>query len=387
MIKLFAICRHKKFHIQILGWLLLFVSQSVFAESVLQKSLLELKKAIQEQVQKSSGEVNELTKLEAPQQKASIDDVFGVEPQKEEPKVEYYWKTKAELFEAVNQDKMPKLDGHEFEKANQLTVSSIALILAKDYKTPVIIEKSSDLCEYTFRLRVPFLLYLVKQSKESKFSEQPPNFVGNDKELVENNNNLGRIHFNTLSEHCSPNNLGSRFSYPFIGSLASLLKEYSDVMEEHVQKLRLAKVERYKIAEEKTRITKAEKDLADSQAKILENQANVKAQRERQFQDDFSRKEKIRQTECLSSTEYARFATATSIQENLLRAKVAKESISKEKEIGRASGYEDMGKLNELGRMQVYAQDNVSKAYKEYRKYGGKATSPNNTIAGQNPCL
>ena len=387
MIKLISICKCKKFHIQILGLLCLCLSQSIFAESSLQKSLLELKKVIQEQTQKASDSGSQSSKVEVSKQNANVDDVFGIEVPKQQVEPQYYWKSKAELFDAVTEDRMPEFTINPNSNSNRLIAQSIAKILATDYQTPVQVERNYENCTILFVSRVPYLMGLITKSKSSKLGSTPPNFVGNDDNLVEANNAQGRLQFKVLSDQCSREVLGLKTPYPFVSSLSALLKEYSQITEKHVDKLRIGKIEAYKVAEEKARIAKVEKDSADSEAKVLENQASEKLLRDRQFQDEFNRKEETRKAQCLSSIAYARFISATTVQENLSRVKSAKDSILKEKEIGKVSGYEDAGKLNELGRIQIFAQDNVNSAYKDYRKNGGNATSPANVIAGKNPCL
>lgn len=384
MIKLIAICKYKKFRIQILGLLCLCFSQSVYAENSLQKSLLELKKAIQEMSQKTSDSGSQSSKIETSEHNANIEDVFGMKVPKQQPEIKNLWKNKAELFNAISENKIPKL-WYGMERQLELeVVKSIALILAVDYKTPVLVdgmEKAN--CELEF-LNVPQLIGLITESKLMKLGNNPPNFIGNND--VENNNSEGRRLFANLKDACTMAN-GSKAVYPFVNSLSMLLKEYSDLTEVHVEKMRLEKIESYKVTEEKAKVAEVEKDIADSEARILENQASQKLRRDRQFQDEFNRKEEARKAQCLSSIEYARFVSATAVQENLSRVKSAKDSILKEKEIGNVSGYEDASKLNELGRMQVFAQDNVNNSYRDYRKNGGKATTPASVVAGKNPCL
>lgn len=384
MIKLIAICKYKKFHIHILGLLCLCFSQSVYAENSLQKSLLELKKAIQEMSQKTSDSGSQSSKIETSEHNANIEDVFGIKAPKQQPEIKNLWKNKAELFNAISENKIPKL-WYGMERQLKLeVVSSIALILAVDYKTPVLVDGiEKNMCEHEF-LNVPQLIGLITESKLMKLGNNPPNFIGNDD--VENNNSEGRRLFANLKNACTMAN-GSKAVYPFVNSLSMLLKEYSDLTELHVEKMRLEKIESYKLTEEKAKVAKVEKDLADSEAKVLENQASEKLRRDRHFQDEFNRKEEARKRQCLSSIEYVRFVSATAVQENLSRVKSAKDSILKEKEIGKVSGYENASKLNELGRIQIFAQDNANSAYKDYRKNGGKATLPSGVVSGKNPCL
>lgn len=409
MIKLIAICKYKKFHIQILGLLFLFVSQSVFAESALQKSLLELKKAIQEQVQKSSGEVNEPTKIEAPQQKASIDDVFGAEVPKQVVEYPFIWKTKAELLNAVAEGAMPEIDLYAHSDVNVNVYMSVAKILRVDYQTPLKVAKGNSICVGRYETIVPYLMLLIKESKFSTLSNQPPSYIEVAGEKVEANNSKGRAQFNDLSDFCSKEVFGRKSPYPFINSLSLLLKEYSQAMEvyvenerskrvqayiDEVEKQRVAKIERdliraqqKKEAEEFALVTKVEKDIADSKARVAAKQEADKVLRDRQFHDEFKRKEAEREKLCLASAEYGRFTSASIVKENLSQVDYAKKSIKKEKEIGKVSGYEDAGKLNELGRLQIFAQDLVDNAFKEYKKYGGKAFLPSGVVKEKNPCL
>ena len=351
-------------------------------------------------------------------QDGNIEDVFDAVPAKQTQEIEPYWKTKEELFNAISENKMPKLTSDTNLETRNRVVRSIATILTLDYKTPVLVNDIADeFCGHEFINSVPRVIGLITESKFMKLDNTPPNFLGSPD--VEYNNNEGRKLLVNLKRACTMMN-GSKTVYPFINSLSMLLKEYSDLTEVHVEKMRLAKIEEFKISQEKervakikqnlinaqqkkeadelaakqkmeadelARVSKIEIELAYSKARVLAKQEADKALRERQFQDEFNRKEAERVKRCLASPEYERFTSAAMVKENLSQVEVAKKSIQKEKEIGDVSGYEDAGKLNELGRMQVFAQDNVDDAFKRYKKYGGKAFLPSGVVVGKNPCL
>lgn len=384
----------------------MYSSQPVFAESALQKSLLELRKAIQEQVQKSPIGDNQPTTVQALKQDGNIEDVFDAAPAKKKQEIELYWKTKAELFNAIAENKIPKLTFDTNLETKRRVVTSIATILTVDYKTPVLVNDISDeFCSLEFN-NVPRVIGLITESKFMKLGDTPPNFLGSPD--VEYNNSEGRRLLVNLKRACTMMN-GSKAVYPFVNSLSSLLKEYSDLTEVHVEKMRLAKIEEFKVNQEKERlakieedlisaqqkkeadefafVAKAEKDLADSKARAAAKQEADRALREKQFQDELNRKEAERERICLASAEYKRFTSATMVKENLSQVDYAKKSIQREKDIGKVSGYEDAGKLNELGRLQIFAQDLADSAFKEYKKYGGKAFLQSGVVVGKNPCL
>ena len=310
MNKLIALPNSRKCYSLILGLLCLYSSQPVFAESALQKSLLELKKAIQEQVQKSSIGDNQSTTVQALKQDGNIEDVFDAAPSKQKQQIEPYWKTKAELFNAIAENKIPKLTFDTNLETKQRVISSIATILTVDYKTPVLVGDISDtFCSHEFN-NVPRVIGLITESKFMKLSDTPPNFLGSPD--VEYNNSEGRRLLLNLKRSCTMSN-GSKAVYPFVTSLSSLLKEYSELTEVHVEKMRLAKIEEFKVNQEKerlakieydlisaqqkkeadelARVAKVEKEMADSQARVAAKQEADRDLREKQFQNEFNKKE------------------------------------------------------------------------------------------------
>lgn len=363
------------------GLVIMFFTQNAIAETALEKSILEIKRAMQ-----NFGNIPEKQNTNNSNQNSNISDVFGNEAPVKQSTPNYLWKNKEDFFSAVSKGELINFEVQPNTEENRLMTLSIKYLLSSSYQTPVNIPESNGICLMLFNDRTTFLIELINKSKLSKLGKNPPEFIGGDENLVESNNTLGRGHFNHMSDSCSVNFAGSKSPYPFIDSLSLLLKQYSSLTETYVNEMRLKKIEDYKVAQEKNRVVELEKIASNSQMKVLEKEEEEKNDRETKFREEFKRKEDLKRSDCLASQQYARYTAAKSIEENLARIKSSREIIKREKEISSKSGYEDGNKLYEQGQIIVYSEESIKKLNVNYRKNGGTESNVTKINAGKNPC-
>ncbi len=352
------------------------------AETALEKSIFDIKKALENF---RNTPQNQNTNINS--QNSNISDVFGNETPVKQINPKYLWKNKEEFFDAVSKGEMINYEVDQDKAYDRLMTASIGYLLSPSYQLPD--WRDNSMCSYLFNDRPIFLIQLINKSKLTRLGDNPPEFIGANEQLVEENNALGRMHLKSLSEDCGTKHRGKNESYPYpsINSLSSLLNDYSKLTESYVNELRLKKVEEYKVSQEKNRVEEIEKITANSQMIVLQKEEEERNVREMKFQEDFKRKEEVKRSQCLASQQYFKFTAAKTIEESLARIKESKNIIKREKEISSKSGYEDGNKLYEQGQIIVYSEENINKSLLTYRKNGGTENNVNKIVAGKNPCL
>lgn len=363
------------------GLVIMFFTQNAIAETALEKSILEIKRAMQ-----NFGNIPEKQNTNNSNQNSNISDVFGNEAPVKQSTPNYLWKNKEDFFRAVSKGELINFEVKHHTEEDRLMTSSIKYLLSSGYQTPLKVAERDEICLELFNTRTNFLLELINKSKLSKLGKNPPEFIGSDENLVESNNTLGRMHFNNMSDNCSVNFAGSKLPYPFIDSLSLLLKQYSSLTETYVNEMRLKKIEDYRLSQEKNKVDELEKIASDSQMKVLQKEEEEKKDRETKFREEFKRKEDLKRSECLTSQQYVRYTAAKSVEEDLARIRGSKEIIKREKEISSKSGYEDGNKLYEQGQIIVYSEESIKKSIVSYRKNGGTEGNVSKINAGKNPC-
>ena len=363
------------------GLIINFYTVETSAETALEKSILDIKKALQ-----NFGNIPESQNNNNDNQNPNITEVFGAEPPVKQKTTNYIWKSKEDFLSSVSKGELISFSVQPNTSEDRLMTLSIAYLLSSSYGTPLKDAEKNSACIYYFESRVNYLFEIINKSKLSKLSDTPPEFKSEDLSKVEAYNANGRDIINGFTERCKQR-YNNPTLYPFVNSLTLLLKEYSSLTEAYVNDMRLRKIEEFKVSQEKNRVKELDKIASDSKTKVLQAELEEKNDREMKFLAEFKRKENLKRSQCLTSQEYNKFSAAQNIEENLARIKNSNNVIKREKEISSKSGYEDGNKLYEHGQIIVYAEENIKKSLINYRKYGGTENNISRVVAGKNPCL
>lgn len=340
----------------------LFSGQAAHAENALQKSF-ELLKGVLENQQNNRNDG----------QTDSVNDILSnTEAKINKQNSLVFWNHKADFLTDVSKGKMAGYDRAYLDEEKNAVLNSIRAILANDYQTMVPEGKGERGCEVAFDVNVDELLKLYTRDKIERLGNNPPDFIASSSENVPNS---AKANFSGLDQNCSKDVLGLKLPPSFINALASLLKEYGEVTETYVNKLRMDKVAAYQTT------LQQEAELAKQKAKQDEQ-----AKRTEQINEKLKQKEQARMDTCLVSPAYKLSKASSEVYDGLKFAVNARQAIKKEQEIGEVSGYVNATRLNELGRAAVYLDDIVKSNYADYKKYGGKASTPNKVVPLANPC-
>lgn len=301
---------------------------------------------------------------------AAADLLFGKE---EKPKIieePLLWKTKSDLLSSAANGQMTEyLEGDN----NEAIRNSLRKILANDYQTPALDPKSNDsdisFCNSTFDQAVLDLLDHITKVSMAKFGDAQLDFPS------ENANERGRWIVLNLADHCSKKILGRTQPYPFVNSLASLMKEYSETMDIYANKLHQEKIAAYN-----------QSIINDAELKTKKIAAEEKIKQSEQAKTEFEKSEQAKEKECRNSLAFKTYTLSDDIKYNLNAAQSARQDIAKEKEAGKVSGYVNATSLNKLGRLVVFHEDRANSSFVEYRKNGGTATTAKSVETPKNPC-
>ncbi|MEI6117688.1 MAG: hypothetical protein WCP99_24375, partial [Burkholderiales bacterium] len=89
---------------------------------------------------------------------------------------------------------------------------------------------------------------------------------------------------------------------------------------------------------------------------------------------------------CQSSKEYRRYQSEVLLKNQLEIATAGRQEIDRQNAAGKVSGYVDATKLNQLGQLVVYSEEQIKSLFKIYLENGGTASSPQSIKPSGDPC-
>ena len=127
------------------------------------------------------------------------------------------------------------------------------------------------------------------------------------------------------------------------------------------------------------------KDAADVAAVRKQEQDEARAAAQQRTDDELARRSRDKQ--CRESAEYVFFLAEERVMEDRKIKREAQATLADEQRVGAVSGYVNKARMHDAGARIVWAEDDLKRAWADYRNLGGKAASPQAVKHVQpNPC-